>query len=600
MPAKETELKNFKWKYVWPYLVFGTTITVLVIANTRLIQNAVRQNDTFVSVINLAGKQRLLSQKALTNTLFFSKEGNYPPLFEKEVEQWNRTHYDLQNHDIYGSRSYLSNKTILASFKKLNPIQQSLYLELLKKKADDLAINKVKELQSEYLPLMDEIVTLLQQESERRLLEIRNNQVLLVVFSGLILILEILILIVPYHRRLINAYRDLKVQKQVIEDQKEEIEQHVDTLASQNAQLENLHRSEELTLAGINAGVWNWNMETGSEVWSHNFYKLLGYDVEELPATFDVFLNVLLHPDDVTPVLEAVDAHLKEGVAYKMNIRMKIKTGSYKWFETSGMAARNFDGKPIQMAGSIIDIDDKINYRNRLEISNQAKDKIFAILSHDLRSPLTGIKGLLELQSETGLAHAEFEEYLQVMRDNVGFALKTLDNVLIWASSQMKIVKVSASNFRIGDIFADVEQFHRYLAKQKKISIAYSSAPSVWGYADPNHIFIITRNLVGNAIKFTSEEGKIDVEAKINENKLQVTVNDSGVGMEQDVIDRLLNSNEHVSTYGTNGEKGTGLGINLILELLQLNNGKLSIQSQIGKGSSFTYFIPLGVEEQAI
>jgi len=590
-------LKNLRWKYVWPYLIFGLTIIVLVIANASLIQKSVHQNKKAGAIINIAGRQRLLSQKALTALLLLSRDGSYPPGFKKEVERWNNVHYRLQdpNTDVPGSS--MTNGEIRAAFKALAPVQRSLYHELSKTGHDSLVVNRVERLQARYLLLMDKIVSLLQHESELRLLEISNKQVLLAVCSGLVLILEILMLVVPYHRKLIAAYRDLKSQKQLIEDQKEEIEQQVDVLASQNAKLDNLHRTEELTLAGINAGIWNWEIETGNETWSANFYRLLGYEAGELPATFETFSGLLLHPEDIKPVQDAIDAHLKEGTEYKIDIRMKTKDGNYRWYETSGMAARDFEGKPTRMAGSIIDIDDKINYRNRLEISNHAKDKIFAILSHDLRSPLSGIKSLLEMESEIGLTQSEFEGYLTLMKDGVGFAIQTLDDVLVWASAQMNIVTVNARNFKIGDIVAEADQFHRYTAKRKNISITYASHLSFRGYADPNHIFIITRNLIGNAIKFTQQGGRIDILAGINDVKLEVTIRDNGIGMEQSLVTQLLSGRQYVSAYGTDGEKGTGLGINLVLELLQLNKGRLLIESQPGKGSSFTYVIPAGGEE---
>lgn len=129
-----------------------------------------------------------------------------------------------------------------------------------------------------------------------------------------------------------------------------------------------------LIMDGINAGIWDWDVQTGEEWWSDRFFELLGYKVGEIPATFDTFLNVLLHPDDKELVSNAVDQHFKDKVPYKLEIRLKTKEGKYLWFETAGTATFNKAGKPLRMAGSIVDIDPRMKTQLQLkEAGNMAK-----------------------------------------------------------------------------------------------------------------------------------------------------------------------------------------------------------------------------------
>lgn len=591
---------RIQWKYLWPYLVFGSTILIVVIFNIIFIVSGIQQNNYHAQLINLAGKQRYLSQYNISS-LLLSARGT--PVSKEAVQNlavWNEVHLAIQKEDnkFHFARP---DSNIIRIFRTINPVQQEIFV-LLKRayaegSSDSIIANAIR-LQAVYYPAMDTIVSSFQRKAESSLKNIREKQIWVAFFSGLVLILEIILLIIPYHRKLIKAYAELKKNKIIIEKQAVEIQQQVESLSRQKQEMQELHRFEELTLAGINAGVWSWDIRTGQESWSPNFYRILGYEEGEITASYETFINFLLHPEDKVTVEEAIKLHLEHNQKYQVNIRMRTKTGEYKWYDASGLASRDENGNPLQMAGSIIDITDKIVYQNQLEASNQTKNKIFAILSHDLRSPLIGIKGLLDLQTEGAMTQTQFEEYLYLMNDGIGFALRTLDNVLVWSSTQMNTAKINATNFSLIETMSEVEQFLKYLALQKEIKINYSIPASLIAYADPNHIFIITRNLVGNAVKFTPKEGVINISATVIGENIQVTVQDNGVGMEEEFINRLMNRQEHLTTYGTNREKGTGLGVNLILDLLQLNYGKLIIQSIPNKGSTFMYTIPVGKDTE--
>ena len=510
------------------------------------------------------------------------------------VSVWERVHAGLQHGDATLQLRGTSSEIVLAHFERLNPVQRALAMALATtgETSNDSSLAAMRKLQLAYVPLMDSTVNALQHDAETNIEIIKDRQVWAAFFSGLALILEILIFVIPYHKKLIIAYAQLKHNKKLIEEQTEEIQQQMNLLAESNHELERLNATQELTLEGINAGVWEWDIETGQEEWSANFYLILGYAKGDITPSFETFTNVLLHKDDKQKAEMAVQRHLMYDEPYNVEIRLLTKDGKYRWYEASGKAAKDANGKPVRMAGSIIDIDEKMTYQRQLEDMNQGKDKIFAIISHDFRSPLNGMKALIELMTMGMLTQEEFTEHINQLSDGVDFTLRTLDNMLVWAMTQMGNTKAAPANVEVKKLLDDVAQFHKYNAQQKNHEIQYEADEQLKAYADPNHLFVIMRNLVGNAIKFTPNNGKIKVFAKPVAGQVAILVQDNGVGIPAEQIERILSREQNTSSYGTNGEKGTGLGMSLVQDLLEMNGGKLSIQAEPGKGSEITAWIP--------
>lgn len=582
-------MKNIKWANLWPYLVFIASISLLVYLNARLIDQGVEHNKKYGHLINTAGRQRLLSQRFVTEALFLTKGQNPYLNIDSGIQKWHHTHATLRSFSKENQLSNVAKERLDILFGKIDPIQQQLHADLsllVGEHISDSTLNQIVSLQSAYLPLMDDIVNTLETNAEVKFQQIRDEQVQMAFISGLVLILEIIFIILPYHKKLLQAYRKLKEQNKLIEQQNEKIETHF-------VELSKLHVTEELTLSGINAGVWNWDIRTGKENWSPNFFRLLGYEPEETPSTFDFFLDQLLHRDDIANVQNGIAEHLKNGTRYRLNIRMKNKNGTYRWYETSGMAAKDANGEPTNMAGSIIDIEEKIQYQKQLEQTNLAKDKLFAIIAHDLRSPINNIKSLLDLKEGDYISDEEFTRYFDELKQDISFLSETLDNILTWAMSQMSGLKTQHTNFPVNVVFTSVKNFYRGLCKQKNIGFSFNNEDDHIAYADINQVHTMIRNLVSNAIKFTPSGGNISISSHAAADQIQITVADTGIGMSGEAIDQILNHLNY-TTFGTNKEKGTGLGIGLIQDLLALNNGSLTVVSNEGKGTAFTISIPAG------
>lgn len=589
-----------KLKYVWLYLVFIFTIVILVSVNAWLIQNAINHNLAFNRIIGDAARQRMLSQKLVNGAIQLENGETLYTDFRKELDKWNKRHLSLQKEKLISQLPDAHRQTIMGMFDILNPVQANLnnQLKLVATTIHDAgAFDNITEYESIYLPAMDKIVSAMQEVSDDQIQETQKNQKTLVIVSGLILILEILFFVIPYHRKLVMAYRQLKKQKNEIEEKNEEIDSQNAALEQQNTELEKLHDRQDLTLAGINAGVWDWNVETGKEEWSPKYYELLGYTPGEIDATSANFLENLLHPEDRGRFGEEFEAHLKNDIPYKQNIRLRHKDSTYKWFEASGQAKRDVNGRPLQMAGSIINIDDKVKYREQLELLNHTKDKLFSIVAHDLRNPIISLKSLIELKQEGLINAEEFSEYMDKVKENVTFLSQTMDNLLQWSQSQMHGFKRIPVKVDVSEAINTVIKLHENAVSQKNIHIGYKNSGPSYVLADKDHVFLVIRNIVSNAVKFTPDNGSIEINSYSNGRYECIAVSDTGQGMSQNDINLILDKESLFSKPGTNGEKGTGLGLNLCREVLQENEGKLDISSEPGKGSTFIACLPRYTEQ---
>jgi PAS domain S-box-containing protein len=563
--------------------------------NAYLINSNIARNRLFAHQINMAGKQRMLSQKLVSRALWSARANLRDPMLTIEADQWHQMHLALQQGSEKEQLPPQNNPNIINMFADLNPLEAKMY-NTVKATEDkvpgDSLVNTLMEMQANYLVSMNEIVSAMERDAESQLVAVANKQALVAIISGLVLILEILVLVVPFHRKLIISFKQAKIQGREIQEQKEEIAQQNHTLEEQYHRLEEYDKANELTLNAINAGVWKWNILTNEENWSLRFFTLLGYNPGELPATFDTFMNVLLHPDDVAPVQQAIADHLEKDIPYRLNIRMRNKNGAYRWYETSGKADRDDTGKPVSMAGSIIDNDDKINYQQELENTIATKDKLFAIVAHDLRSPLAGLGSLVELQGDGTISQDEFMQYVGKLKDNLTFLQETLDNVLHWAMSQMNGFSRTPELLNMRELIASVQRFYKTVADQKNITITQTGTGVQVITADKNHILLALRNLLSNALKFTPEGGAIHITTTTTKNAHTIAIQDSGVGMTEDEITNALQLKGNYTTRGTNGERGTGLGLNLCQAVVRENGGTLSITSSPGEGTTATLSFP--------
>ncbi|MDL5049273.1 tetratricopeptide repeat-containing sensor histidine kinase [Oscillatoria amoena NRMC-F 0135] len=226
-----------------------------------------------------------------------------------------------------------------------------------------------------------------------------------------------------------------------------------------------------------------------------------------------------------------------------------------------------------------------------LEQLNKVKDKFFSIISHDLRSPVNALAGLLDLLDRGAIKPEELPMALKELRTRFNHTRTLLNNLLDWTLLQMDKLNLQATKISLHSL---AEENIALLASlhQKNISLVNNISPLAYALADSNTINLVIRNLLTNALKFTNDGGEITINAEEKNNEWIVSVSDNGVGMSPDVRSMLFDKINPYSTRGTANEKGTGLGLILCKEFVEKNNGEIWVESEEGKGSTFWFSLP--------
>lgn len=226
-----------------------------------------------------------------------------------------------------------------------------------------------------------------------------------------------------------------------------------------------------------------------------------------------------------------------------------------------------------------------------LEKLNQVKDKFFSIISHDLRSPINALSGLLDLLDKGAIQPNELPQHIRELRHRFHHTRTLLNNLLDWTLLQMDKLNLQAAKI---DIHKIVDENIQLLAsvQGKEIDIINDVPEPSVAFADSNTVNLVIRNLITNAIKFTNEGGKVHIRGKEQAAEWLVSVQDNGIGMKPEVLRILFDKTAPYTTRGTANEKGTGLGLILCKEFVEKNGGRIWVESEEGKGSTFYFTLP--------
>jgi two-component system sensor histidine kinase/response regulator len=226
---------------------------------------------------------------------------------------------------------------------------------------------------------------------------------------------------------------------------------------------------------------------------------------------------------------------------------------------------------------------------------NATKDKFFSIIAHDLKNPLGNFKDVTKLlhESYTDFTEEERIEYLELIKESSNSIYSLLENLLEWSKTQRGQIHYNPIHFEIYDIVNNTINLLHLAADNKKIELKNSiGSPSIV-FGDANLLNTVIRNLISNSIKFTPVNGKVEINLNIDGIFNVVSIKDSGVGMSQSTIDKLFRIDVSVTTLGTAQETGTGLGLILCKEFVEIHKGKIWVESELGNGSTFFIKIPI-------
>lgn len=313
--------------------------------------------------------------------------------------------------------------------------------------------------------------------------------------------------------------------------------------------------------------------------------EMFGYTGKEAVGLYE---TDLIHPDYRDKVMhfmlsaykkpyEAV-ALRKDGSTFPCKIQGKMTTEKNRTIRITALR----------------DITERKKLEEQLRELNENKDIFFSIISHDLRAPYNIFLGFSDLIIEhcKKREFEKIEEFASIINKTANQSFKLLNDLLEWSKSQRGKLELDPVNFNIHETLSKVVESYLSKAKQKNITITLHADPKIEITSDKNIFETITRNLLLNAVKFTETGGKIIVKIRKNKNEIEFSVNDTGIGIKKEDLDKLFRIDSYFSTPGTNNEKGSGLGLILCKEFIEKLGGKIWAVSEYGKGSSFYFTIP--------
>lgn len=328
---------------------------------------------------------------------------------------------------------------------------------------------------------------------------------------------------------------------------------------------------------------------------SPSFFQILGFDENDFKdASIQNFID-LIHDDDRDRIIkEYYKSLLKKETFNTYEYRIRNKKGGYHW--TEQRVSRQFDenGDLRLTVVSARNIDQRKQDEKELNELVATKDKFFNLIAHDLRSPFNSILGfsnILKNKIEV-IKDEELSTCVDSLHESAQNSYNLVENLLTWAQSQTGKLEYLPEKHNLYSIINIAKKYLIANAEMKNISMTVNVDKLINVFVDFNMIITVFRNLISNAIKYTNNNGHILISAKTNNKFAFVSVSDNGVGIEPERINNLFKIDKNTSTYGTNDEMGTGLGLILCKEFVEKHGGKVWVNSELNKGSEFIFSIP--------
>jgi two-component system, sensor histidine kinase and response regulator len=386
----------------------------------------------------------------------------------------------------------------------------------------------------------------------------------------------------------------------------------------------------ELQLAKLNlvvqaSKIGLWDMEVVRDdpvnpfntfIWSDEFRHMLGYkDVHDFPNVLSSWSN-LLHPEDKEAALNAFAKHILDKTGktpYDVEYRLMRKTGEYAYFRASGECIRDKDGNALRVAGALMDITDTKNMlmnmdrqKAEAEAASRAKSTFLATMSHEIRTPMNAIIGMTTIGKSA--PNIERKDYcFTKIEDASNHLLGVINDILDMSKIEANKFELAPAEFELEKMLRRVVNVVNFRVDEKKQSFSVHIDRSIPRtiIGDDQRIAQVITNLLGNAVKFTPEQGAISLTVRLvdkvnNFCTLQISVSDSGIGITPEQQKKLFQSFEQAESSTTRKYGGTGLGLAISKNIVEMMGGTISVKSELGKGSTFTFTIQVarGKEEK--
>lgn len=286
---------------------------------------------------------------------------------------------------------------------------------------------------------------------------------------------------------------------------------------------------------------------------------------------------------------------VKKGAPAELQYHHKNEQDDVFWYHSK--AAKYRDG----VVCTFMDIteqkktEEKLAEKNeKLQLLNRQKDKLFSVISHDLRNTVAGAMGVYDMIFEDygTLSNEEIFEFLKLVKKRTDDTHELLEDLLAWSKNQFQEVTVDFEKVSLTHLIDSVFNVIGSNADGKGINLENKVPDTILVHADANMVKTILRNLIANGIKFSQSGGGVIVQAEQPGDNVEISVIDSGVGIEKNALGKILNKKSAYTTPGTDGEKGSGLGLDLCIDFVEMHGGSIWVKSELDKGSIFTFTLP--------
>lgn len=332
--------------------------------------------------------------------------------------------------------------------------------------------------------------------------------------------------------------------------------------------------------------------------------KISGYTQTEFLSDQRLFLKVI-HPDDFKDIKKRLAFLWKSEsqTASEFEFRILNRSGNIVWVRNKINVIRDTDGNIQKIYGLVSDITFNKRAEEELKQSasnlkklNDAKDRFLSIISHDLRAPFSSILGFTDLLLEDDtLTEDEKQQYIIYIQDSSKSMLSLVNSMLDWTRLQTGRIKFEPEKLNAREIIESSINTISGIALKKGVEIENLVEPGLHIFADKNLILQVFNNLLSNAVKFTRLGDRVIISVDVSQTSrfIRFSVKDTGIGIKSGNIDKLFSIETKFTSEGTAGEKGSGLGLSLVKEIIEKHDGSIGVKSEFGKGTEFIFTVPV-------